>query len=173
MGHGYEVVLTAHAAHHLAVVQAIGAGAAGQRDHHGGVEKPRIGALQGRELLLTVELVDEHDARHGEFPAVFVVHPIQGFVEAPGPHEETAVHDGAAVQTRAQAMMQDAIEILRDRQVCRNTDLGGHQDLSVRVAEPFSEYSASLEPVDIVPAQYGLDRRRIQEGMQGLCADVG
>jgi len=92
MGHRHEVVLSAHAGHHAAVVQRIGHRRAQGSGHHAGVEEACMPALQAfQRFVAAIQLVDFADAAHADRPAFVFGQRAQPVVELGRTKVERAV----------------------------------------------------------------------------------
>ena len=101
MRHRDEVVLSADAADHAAVLERVRSGGAEQGRDHAGVEEARVAALQGVEFLVAaVELVDVGYRAHREPGVLLAFEAAQPVVERLRAERERALEVVAAAQAR-------------------------------------------------------------------------
>src|SRR5215468_11344985 len=150
MGHGDEVILAAHAAHHAAARERVRHRRAEQCDHHAGIHEARGAALQYAQLLvLAVELIDEPDAAHAKACAVTLRQLAQRRVEAPWAEEKAGMQHLSIAQAVAEAW--------REARAARGVRQVGRQPLPTRQAyasavelDCIKEYSVMLQQGELV-----------------------
>src|SRR4029077_8372957 len=171
MGHGDEVVLTAHAAHHAAARERVRHRRAEQGDHHAGIDEARGAALQYAQLLvLAVELIDETDAAHTKACALTFRQLTQRSVEATWAEEEARMQHLSIAQPAAEAW--------REARAARGVRQVGRQPLPTRRANAsgidrncIKEHSVMLQQGKLVPLE-SRARAGLEQALENALIDA-